>query len=207
MTKRGEADMQKIIIARLLPFFLGALATSACFVLLGYGGRMPENAETMGFAGVYAEDSEIIKELLNENRVYAVNHPIEVACREEEKIYPELGATVATSSFLFKYSELWKEEAETYAELIMEWLDDDPEMLASFIAYWEHENDGTSLQLCYDLALYMGGSWNSTASITSGYLQLEMNRMNAIKLISLYDRMRMASGWSWKYNWGLDSRG
>jgi hypothetical protein len=196
--------VQKIIIARLLPFFLGALAASVCFVLSGYGGEMQENTETTGSAGVYAEDSEIIKEVLNENRVYAVNHPIEAAYREESKSNLQLGMTAADAIFLGKYSELWKEEAETYAELIMDWLRDDPEMSASFARYWEHENDGVARQFRYDFARYVRGL-NSYLMVEEVSQLRYMYQMNALELILLYDRMRMASGWSWKYNWGLDS--
>jgi hypothetical protein len=199
--------MQKKIIAILLPFLLGMSTASICFVLSGYG-KTAENAEAANDTEICADNMEILRivnESLAKHNVYAVNHPIETAYLEEQWTYPELGAAVATANFNFKYSKLWREEAETYANLIVDWLDDDPEMSASFAAYWEHENDGVAERFCYDLALYMRGwnsDWTSSAGIVSAILQLDMNRMNAIKLIYLYDWLREGSGWSWKYNWG-----
>jgi hypothetical protein len=198
--------MQKKIIALLLPFLLGGAVASLCFVLSGYDGVTPKNTETTNTEGIGAENSEIpFVLLLDEWNVFAVDHPIEKAYLEGRANDLRLGITEVPVELDARYSELWKEEAETYANLFISWLDTDLGVPISFIKYWEHENDGVAERFYRDLALCLRDT-DSDLRTEFAALQLDMFRLKAVKIIDLYDRSRMGSGWGWKYNWGLDSQ-
>jgi hypothetical protein len=140
------------------------------------------------------KDSElldIIDKSVSINNVYAVNHPIETAYLEEiDQATATDFSRDAISQRLSEYLTRWENEADMYAEMILDRMKDDPNIQASFATYWNYKNNGIIDQFYNDIAFRLSGENNSIRALS---FQLDMRRMNAMELIRLYGRMQKGS--------------